>query len=51
MKKSLLAKLLLLLIVATNLSGCIILPGWYGDGRGHHHGEYREGHRGHDDRY
>jgi hypothetical protein len=53
MKKSFLAKLLVLLILVTNLSGCIILPFPWWDGRGgghyHHHGyhgEYQDGRGG-----
>ncbi len=46
MKKSLLARWVILAILATNLSGCIIWPWWEEDGRGYHHGEYHEGRGG-----
>ena len=46
MRKKLLARLLILSIVATNLSGCIIWPWWEDDGRGYRHGEYEHGGHG-----
>jgi hypothetical protein len=50
MKKSLLAKLVLVMIVATNLSGCIVVPWWdhgHHGGFGHdHHGGRHGGHGG-----
>jgi hypothetical protein len=46
MKKSLLVKLVFLWLVATNLSGCIILPLW-DDGGGYHHGGYHGERWGH----
>ena len=36
------ARLVVLAAAIMNLSSCIISPWWYEDGRGHHHGEYRE---------
>ena len=47
MKKSILAKLLFAVIMATQLSGCIVVP-WHGEGDGGpHRGDYHEHHGGH----
>lgn len=44
MKISTLLKLMLLAVMVINLSGCIVVPAWEIDGRGHHHGDHGRHH-------
>lgn len=48
MKITSLIKLLLLAVMAVNIAGCIVIPGWDVDDWGHHHGEH---HGEHHDRH
>lgn len=46
MKISWLSKLLLLAVMTVSLSGCIVIPAWDIDDRGHHRGGYHDKHHG-----
>jgi len=46
MNKRILARLVMLAVMAANLGGCVIQPWMDDDGREHHQGEYREDHHG-----
>lgn len=46
MKISSLSKLLLLAVIAVNISGCIVVPAWHVDGRDHDRGDHHYKHHG-----
>lgn len=50
MKKSLLARLIILFVALTTLPGCIIVPHWWDGHHGHGHGGHHGGHGGHSGR-